>query len=203
MAFEVKKLENSKAEVVLTIEGTEFKNLRNKVIAKIAQGVEVPGFRKGKVPASVVEEKYADAIKEEISEEIIQESFYNLWKNRQELKITKSIKSYLFNSIRNRSIDYCRKRKYEESPSENLEILGRISEEPSPVELMEAEELNSIIKTGLKKMPARRRDIFLMSRLGNKKHEEIASLLSLSVKTVEAEMGKALKLLKKETGYTR
>ncbi|MBP8678131.1 MAG: RNA polymerase sigma-70 factor [Bacteroidales bacterium] len=141
--------------------------------------------------------------REDISEEIIQEFFYNLWKNRQELKITKSIKSYLFNSIRNRSIDYCRKRKYEESPSENLEILGRISEEPSPVELMEAEELNSIIKTGLKKMPARRRDIFLMSRLGNKKHEEIASLLSLSVKTVEAEMGKALKLLKKETGYTR
>ncbi|MEZ7954995.1 MAG: sigma factor-like helix-turn-helix DNA-binding protein, partial [Bacteroidales bacterium] len=63
--------------------------------------------------------------------------------------------------------------------------------------------LNSIIKTELKKMPARRRDIFLMSRLGNKKYEEIASALSLSVKTVEAEMGKALKLLKKETGYTR
>jgi RNA polymerase sigma-70 factor (ECF subfamily) len=141
--------------------------------------------------------------REEISEEIIQEFFYNLWKNRQELKITKSIKSYLFNSIRNRSIDYCRKRKYEESPSENLEMLGRVSDEPSPAEIMEAEELNTIIKTGLNKMPARRRDIFLMSRLGNKKYEEIASALSLSVKTVEAEMGKALKLLKKETGYTR
>ncbi len=75
MAFEVKKLENSKAEVVLTIEGTEFKNLRNKVIAKIAQGVEVPGFRKGKVPASVVEEKYADAIKEEISEEMLKANY--------------------------------------------------------------------------------------------------------------------------------
>lgn len=75
MAFEVKKLENSKAEVVLTIEGTEFKNLRNKVISKIAQGVEVPGFRKGKVPASVVEEKYADAIKEEISEEMLKANY--------------------------------------------------------------------------------------------------------------------------------
>ena len=68
MAFEVKKLENSKAEVVLTIEGTEFKNLKNKVLSKIAKNVEVPGFRKGKVPTSVVEEKFAEAVKEEMSE---------------------------------------------------------------------------------------------------------------------------------------
>ena len=75
MAFEVKKLENSKAEVVLTIEGTEFKNLKNKVLTKIAQNVEVPGFRKGKVPVSVVEEKFAEAAKEEISEELLKANY--------------------------------------------------------------------------------------------------------------------------------
>lgn len=81
MAFEVKKLENSKAEVVLTIEGTELKSIRNKVVAKLAQGVEVPGFRKGKVPATVIEEKYAEAIKEEVAEEMLKANYETVIKD--------------------------------------------------------------------------------------------------------------------------
>jgi RNA polymerase sigma-70 factor (ECF subfamily) len=139
----------------------------------------------------------------EISEEIVQDLFYYLWKNRTELKITKNIKSYLFNSIRNKSIDYYRKRKYQESSSDNLESLNRTNNEASPLERMEAAELEAIIKGGLEKMPTRRRDIFLMHRVGNKKYDEIATAFSVSVKTIEAEIGKAIRLLKKETEYTR
>ena len=139
----------------------------------------------------------------EISEEIVQELFYNLWRERERLSITKSIKSYLYNSVRNRSIDYCRRRKFEESSSDILENISSGTSWESPQERAEAGEMERIINRILARMPARRRDIFMMHREGNKKYEEIAAILSLSVKTVEAEMAKALKVLRKETGYRR
>ena len=53
----------------------------------------------------------------------------------------------------------------------------------------------------MNKMPERRMKIFRMHRFESKKYEEIAQLLSLSVKTIEAEMTKALKALKKEVEF--
>jgi RNA polymerase sigma-70 factor (ECF subfamily) len=139
----------------------------------------------------------------DISEEILQELFYNLWKNRETLSISRNIKSYLYNSIRNRSIDYCRRQKFEKSSSTSLEYFNIESPGGNPEERAEAEEMEKIISGTLAKMPPRRRDIFIMHRLGEKKYDEIATLFSLSVKTVESEIGKALKMLRKETGYTR
>ncbi|MDX9781558.1 MAG: RNA polymerase sigma-70 factor [Bacteroidales bacterium] len=139
----------------------------------------------------------------EVSEEIVQELFYNLWREREGLSITRSVKSYLFNSIRNRSIDYCRRRKFENSTSGELEYLRIETDDGNPLENAEAGELEKIITKSISKMPARRREIFMLHRAGEKKYEEIANLLEVSVKTVEAEMGKALKTLRKETGYTR
>jgi len=57
------------------------------------------------------------------------------------------------------------------------------------------------VKKTMEKMPERRRKIFNMHRFENLKYMEIAEILSLSVKTIEAEMGKALKTLRKEIDY--
>ena len=59
-------------------------------------------------------------------------------------------------------------------------------------------ELEELINRTLEKLPERRRCIFKMHRMEGKKYAEIASLLTVSVKTVEAEMTKALKTLRKE-----
>ena len=139
----------------------------------------------------------------DVSEEIIQELFYNLWRERESLSITRNIKSYLFNSVRNRSIDYCRRKKFEKSSSGELEYLRIEAGDGSPLEMAEAAEMGKIINRSISKMPARRRDIFMLHRAGDKKYDEIAALLRVSVKTVEAEMGKAIKMLRKETGYSK
>ena len=70
-----------------------------------------------------------------------------------------------------------------------------------PQESMEYSELESVINKTMERMPERRQQIFRMHRFENKKYMEIADILSLSVKTVEAEISKALKTLRKEIEY--
>jgi RNA polymerase sigma-70 factor (ECF subfamily) len=136
----------------------------------------------------------------DIAEEIVQELFYVLWRDRERLSITFSIKSYLYGSVRNRSLHYC----------EHREAVGRhrsaameadIPQSPSPQDIMEYRELEYLVLCTLRKLPQRRREIFRMQRTEGKKYAEIAGELSISVKTVEAEMTRALKALRKEVEY--
>ena len=133
----------------------------------------------------------------ETAEEIVQELFYVLWKEKENLNLFSSLKSYLYGAVRNRSFQYL----------EHLEVRNRhreavLSEETpeysSPEEQLEYKELQQIIIKALNKLPQRRQQIFRMHRYGGLKYAEIASTLSLSIKTVEAEMTKTLQVLKKE-----
>ena len=79
------------------------------------------------------------------------------------------------------------------------DIAGNATEQDSdPHRQLEYEELQGLIRHTLDKLPMRRLRIFEMHRMEGKKYAEIASSLSLSVKTVEAEMTKALRTLRNE-----
>ena len=119
----------------------------------------------------------------EAAEEIVEELFYGFWRDRERLPLFRSMKSYLYIAVRNREFVLSRK--------------GR-TQDSNPQEEMEYQELRHLIDATLARMPERRLRIFRMHRMEGKKYAEIASQLSLSVKTVEAEMTKALKALKKE-----
>ena len=75
MAVEIKKLENSSVEFIVTLEGQEIKPLRTKVLQSIAREVELPGFRKGKAPLATVEGKFAGTLKEEVAEFVLKQNF--------------------------------------------------------------------------------------------------------------------------------
>jgi RNA polymerase sigma-70 factor (ECF subfamily) len=131
------------------------------------------------------------------AEEIVQELFYVLWKERGNIQVFHSLKSYLYGAVRNRSLQYL----------EHLEVRDRyrkavIAGEPassaSPQEQLEYRELRELIDRTIRRLPERRRRIFRMHRFEGMKYAEIASALSLSVKTVEAEMTRALRTLRKE-----
>jgi RNA polymerase sigma-70 factor (ECF subfamily) len=131
-------------------------------------------------------------------EEIVEELFYGFWRDRERLPLFRSMKSYLYIAVRNQSFQYCEhqevRNKYREFV---LSRKGR-TQDSNPQEEMEYQELRHLIDATLARMPERRLRIFRMHRMEGKKYAEIASQLSLSVKTVEAEMTKALKALKKE-----
>ncbi|MCP3894612.1 MULTISPECIES: RNA polymerase sigma-70 factor [Bacteroides] len=140
----------------------------------------------------------------EVGEEIVEELFYVFWKERERLQLFHSIKSYLYGAVRNQSLQYC---EHEEVKKRYREVVlsAPLSESFSdPQEQLECKELQALINQTLAKLPKRRLHIFQLHRMGGKKYAEIASILSLSIKTVEAEMSKALQTLRKEIeNYTQ
>ena len=134
----------------------------------------------------------------EAAEEIVEELFYGFWKNRESLPIFRSMKSYLYAAVRNQSFQYCEHQEVRNRYRESVLSGEDQAQDASPQEQMEYSELKRLIDITLTGMPERRLRIFRMHRVEGKKYTEIASQLSLSVKTVEAEMTKALKTLRKE-----
>ena len=71
-----------------------------------------------------------------------------------------------------------------------------ILEEPDPSQVIQLDEVSDLISQTLEKLPERTREIFRLNRQEGLKYREIAKKLSISEKTVEANMGKALKALR-------
>lgn len=133
-----------------------------------------------------------------VAEEIVEELFYVFWKERKKLQLFHSIKSYLYGATRNGALHYREHLRVRMQYKEAVLAKPDTASAVNPQEEMEYNELQNLINSTLSKLPERRSRIFRMHRIEGKKYAEIASLLSLSVKTVEAEMTKALQLLRKE-----
>lgn len=131
----------------------------------------------------------------EIAEEVVQDVFYNVWKNRESLRITKSWQSYLYRAVYNNSMMYLRRMR-RENPSADWTASEAEMDAPDPSQLMQFNEMSELVSRTLEAMPDRTREIFLLNRQEGLKYREIADRLSISVKTVEANMGKALKALR-------
>ena len=140
----------------------------------------------------------------ETSEEIIQDIFYTIWKEREKIQIFQSVKSYLYKSVKNRSLQYLEHLHVRETYHENVIKQTGLAAEAAPDEIMEYKELEEVLKQTLHRLPERCRHIFYMHRINGKKYKEIAATLSISVKTVEADMTKAYRTLRKEVNkYTQ
>ena len=134
----------------------------------------------------------------EVAEEIVEELFYVLWKDREQLQIFQSVKSYLYRAVRNKALQYCEHEEVRNRYRDTVMATSPSESSIDPHQQMEYEELQKLINTTLAKLSVRRRRIFEMHRMEGRKYGEIASLLSISVKTVEAEMTKALRILREE-----
>ena len=131
----------------------------------------------------------------DIAEEIVQDLFYILWKERQNIQIFSSVNGYLYRSVKNKSLQYLEQQRvrddYRKMQLENADI-----ESVTPQEELEYKELEQHIRETLYRLPDRRQKIFHMNRMEGKKYSEIAEELQISVKTVEAEMSKTLRELR-------
>lgn len=128
----------------------------------------------------------------DLSRSLVQQVFVDLWVKREKTGVTSSVKSYLYQSVKNRCIDYLRK---EKSTSEISEIVENINQTPFR-DLVEEAELNDRINASINQLPEKCREIFLLCRFEGLKYAEIAKKLNISVKTVEMQMGIALKKLR-------
>lgn len=132
----------------------------------------------------------------EVAEEIVQDLFFRMWSKKDELNINSSIKSYLYTSLRNHTLNYLNRLKIEDKYSEYIENHKNQEAENQTIRL-EEEDMERILQQALSLLPEKRREIFELSRFGELKYSEIAEKLNLSVKTVEAQMSKALEQMRK------
>lgn len=130
----------------------------------------------------------------EQAEDLSQDVMLELWRRRESLVLTDSLRSYLLRAVRNRAFNELRRVKI----AKRKEPMVR-GEEATPAVGMgrlEDEEVESAIATAIDALPAPVRETFVLSRQEGLKYAEIATRLGVSVKTVEARMGKALKELR-------
>ncbi len=130
------------------------------------------------------------------TEELALDIFTYLWENREQVEIKLSFKAYLFQAARNRCLNALRDRKQTTPLNEALQETLQDKDYPT----LEMEELNQLIQDAICTLPEKCREVFLKSRQKNMSNQEIAEEMEISVKTVEAQITKALKRIKKFLG---
>ncbi|MFN3999800.1 RNA polymerase sigma-70 factor [Algoriphagus sp.] len=130
----------------------------------------------------------------QLSEELCQDIFVSLWQRRFELPSIENWTSYLLKSATFKAIDYRRKRKDILKFTEDLEAEGIIAE----VKEVEEEDIQlELLDKEIDSLPDRCQVIFKLSRYEQMSYADIAKTLDVSPKTVENQIGKALKILRK------
>lgn len=130
------------------------------------------------------------------SEEVVQDVFLKIWEKRNELEITVSVKSYLYRAVHNSCLNRIDKKKREVRMDEvPLKVVHHAS---PPADDMQSRELEKAIADAMQQLPEQCRKVFELSRFGDMKYREIADTLGISVKTVENQMGKALRIMREQ-----
>lgn len=169
----------------------------SEIIGRIRQG-DKQEFEKLFRSSYVSLVKYAKTLirDHDASEEIVQDLFFRLWQDRQNLRIESSLNGYLFRSVHNRALHYIEHQKVISRHAGEMIAGAELTSEPV-TEAIYYHELQARVARVLERLPERCRMIFRMNRFEGLKYNEIADKLAVSLKTVEADMGKALKEFRK------
>ena len=127
------------------------------------------------------------------AEDVVQEVMFRIWVNRASLVITTSVKSYLYRAVRNSSMNVLKHVNIREQYKEQ-----RTVDQTEEIDTLEISELQQKIRHAIDLLPIERKKVFIMSRYEGLTYNQIADILGISVKTVENQMGKALKFLREE-----
>lgn len=131
--------------------------------------------------------------RQEVAEDIVQEVFIKLWE-MPDIRIEKSLKSYLFLMVRNRCIDYLRSLQVEDKRKKKL-LEAQILSDTTDLEF--DEETSEIIRKTINELPEQCRLVYNLSVYENMKYDEIAKELHISVNAVKVQIFRARKYLRK------
>ena len=130
------------------------------------------------------------------AEEVVQDVMLELWRRRETLMLEQSLRAYLFQASRNRALNYLRRLRVE---SRGEPTIAATLPTPDQADSdVREDELRAAIQAAIGGLPDRCREVFELSRIHGLKYAEIATSLGISVKTVEAQMGKALRVMREK-----
>lgn len=131
------------------------------------------------------------------AEEVVEDVFIRIWQQRIRLKEVEHLKPYLYVLTRNVSLDYLRKISGRKVYAlEDLDLnLPQLMVDSNPEDLMISQEIIRKINLAINELPPRCKLIFRLIKVDGLRHKDVATILNLSVKTVESQMSIALKRL--------
>ena len=130
----------------------------------------------------------------EDANEIVNDTFLVVWEKQAELILDDSLKSYLYTIVRNKSINWLKKRKLEIS---EIDLAFEIpAQTHSPLEHLQAKQTETMVFELIEQLPPRRKQIFILSRKEQLSNKEIASLMELNEKTVENQISIAIRFIR-------
>jgi RNA polymerase sigma-70 factor (ECF subfamily) len=129
------------------------------------------------------------------SKNLVHEVFIIVWEKLDTLPADTNYRSYLFTAVRNRCLNHLRDKK-------KFVMLENVAEHEAMEEntSLEAAELEKEIEIGIESLPEKCRQVFELNRMEGLKYAQIADKLGISIKTVEAQMSKALSVLRTHLG---
>jgi RNA polymerase sigma-70 factor (ECF subfamily) len=128
--------------------------------------------------------------------DIVQSVFLKWWEKGESLTFQQDVRYYLFRAVHNQSLNYLRNKKNRKTHSVDFGTSHSDIEKSESENPVARQELSTKLTAELGNLPPQCKLIFYKSRFEEKKYSEIALELKLSVKTVEAQIGKALKILR-------
>ena len=133
---------------------------------------------------------------DEKAEDVVQDAFVYLWENRQKINITISLKSYLYQSVRNGALKIIRTQALEQRHmprlTEFIEYLEK--SEFSEDELLKLQKIEQAID----ELPSQCKNVFLMSFIDKKSYKQIADELAISLNTVKTHVSKAYRIIREK-----
>jgi RNA polymerase sigma-70 factor (ECF subfamily) len=128
------------------------------------------------------------------AEEIVQDVMLGLWRRRETFSAEGSPQGYLFRATRNRALNQLRHQKIQRQTEPHLQT--RTAVHAVAESALAEQEIQAAVQRAVADLPERCREVFELSRVHGLKYSEIAETLDISIKTVETQMGKALRVLR-------
>lgn len=129
---------------------------------------------------------------ESAAEDVVQELFIRLWTQRGKLNISENVSGYLFRASKNAALNYLRA---ENNRKKNIDQMP--APEWSTDELpLEEFEFSAALHQCIEQLPARSREVFMLSRFEGLRQQEISDRLGISVKTIKNQIWRSLQFLK-------
>lgn len=137
-----------------------------------------------------------------LAETIVGDVIFHLWEIRESLEINNNLRSYLLQSVKHRCMDYLKSQYHQKELAalQDFPVLNYIKGDDYPLGRLLEQELEGEIMQAIDNLPEECGRVFRMSRFEEKKYEEIARELNISVNTVKYHIKRALTLLHEELG---
>lgn len=135
---------------------------------------------------------------QDAAEDVVQKLFIKLWEKRSSIGEIENIRSYLFRSAFNMSLNEQKKMQRMPKREEDMIQHNSLQSSDNTNNLLESKELQARIDEAMMILPEKCREVFHLSRNEQLSYKEIAEQMNISPKTVENQVGKALKIMREE-----